>query len=123
MCATTATDPPTWCSPAPTSPQSAAAGLNRRLLEAAITTALIGIDPRGRITVFNAGAVNLLGYDAQDTVGTTFVDLIDPDEPRAVRRHWRRRLRRAGVRHRAGGRPRAATGPGSVLTAAATPSR
>ena len=57
-----------------------AAGLNRHLLEAAITTALIGIDPHGRITVFNAGAVNLLGYDAQDTVGTPFVDLLDPDE-------------------------------------------
>ena len=55
-----------------------AAGLNRHLLEAAITTALIGIDPRGRITVFNAGAVNLLGYDAQDMVGTPFVDLLDP---------------------------------------------
>jgi PAS domain S-box-containing protein len=55
-----------------------AAGLNRHLLEAAMTTALIGIDPRGRITVFNAGAVNLLGYDAQDTVGTPFVDLLDP---------------------------------------------
>ncbi len=56
------------------------AGLNRHLLEAAITTALIGIDHRGRITVFNAGAVNLLGYDAQDTVGTPFVDLLDPEE-------------------------------------------
>ncbi|HEU5038487.1 MAG TPA: ATP-binding protein [Nocardioides sp.] len=56
------------------------AGLNRHLLEAAITTALIGIDPHGRITVFNAGAVNLLGYDAQDTVGTPFVDLLDPAE-------------------------------------------
>lgn len=56
------------------------AGLNRHLLEAAITTALIGIDPQGRITVFNSGAVNLLGYDGQDTVGTPFVDLFDPDQ-------------------------------------------
>jgi len=55
-----------------------AAGLNRHLLEAAITTALIGIDPRGRIRVFNAGAVNLLGFDAQDIVGTPFTDLLDP---------------------------------------------
>lgn len=55
-----------------------AAGLNRHLLEAAMTTALIGLDPRGRITVFNAGAVNLLGYDAQDMVGTAFVELLDP---------------------------------------------
>lgn len=57
-----------------------AAGLNRHLLEAAMTTALIGIDPRGRITVFNSGAVNLLGYDAQDTVGTSFIDLLDPEQ-------------------------------------------
>ena len=56
------------------------AGLNRHLLEAAITTALIGIDPHGRITVFNSGAVNLLGYDGQDTVGTPFVDLFDPEQ-------------------------------------------
>lgn len=58
--------------------ERAAAGLNRHLLEAAMTTALIGIDPVGRITVFNAGAVNLLGYDAQDMIGTPFVDLLDP---------------------------------------------
>lgn len=57
-----------------------AAGLTRHLLDAAITTALIGIDPQGRITVFNAGAVNLLGYDPQDTVGTPFLDLFDRDE-------------------------------------------
>lgn len=57
-----------------------AAGLNRHLLEAAITTALIGVDPRGRITVFNAGAVNLLGYDAQDMVGTPFMALFDPEQ-------------------------------------------
>ncbi len=54
------------------------AGINRHLLEAAITTALIGIDLRGRITVFNSGAVNLLGYDSQDIIGTPFVDLLDP---------------------------------------------
>ncbi|KQW52461.1 hypothetical protein ASC77_24045 [Nocardioides sp. Root1257] len=57
-----------------------AAGLTQHLLEAAATTAMIGIDPRGRITVFNAGAVNLLGYDAQDIVETPFVDLLDPDQ-------------------------------------------
>lgn len=55
-----------------------AAGLNRHLLEAAMTTALIGLDRGGRITVFNKGAVNLLGYDAQDMIGTPFVDLLDP---------------------------------------------
>lgn len=57
-----------------------AAGLTRHLLEAAVTTAMIGIDPHGRITLFNTGAVNLLGYDGQDMVGTSFVDLLDPEQ-------------------------------------------
>jgi PAS domain S-box-containing protein len=57
-----------------------AAGLTRHLLEAAVTTAMIGIDPQGRITLFNAGAVNLLGYDGQDMVGAPFMDLLDPDQ-------------------------------------------
>ncbi|GAA4694074.1 ATP-binding protein [Nocardioides conyzicola] len=57
-----------------------AAGLTRHLLEAAVTTAMIGIDPRGLVTLFNTGAVNLLGYDAQDRVGTSFIDLLDPEE-------------------------------------------
>ncbi|MFC6045307.1 ATP-binding protein [Nocardioides hankookensis] len=57
-----------------------AAGLTRHLLDAAATTAMIGIDPRGRITVFNAGAVNLLGYDAQDILETSFTDLLDVDQ-------------------------------------------
>ncbi|MDF1603849.1 ATP-binding protein [Nocardioides sp. YIM 152315] len=57
-----------------------AAGFNRHILEAAITTALIGIDTDGRITVFNSGAVNLLGHDAQDIVGTPFIDLLDREQ-------------------------------------------
>lgn len=57
-----------------------AAGINEHLFRAAITTALIGIDPRGLITVFNAGAVRLLGHDAQDIVGEPFTGLLDPDE-------------------------------------------
>jgi len=61
-------------------PERTAAGLTRHLLEAAITTAMIGIDPHGRISLFNAGAVNLLGYDGQDMVGTSFVDLLDVDQ-------------------------------------------
>jgi PAS domain S-box-containing protein len=56
------------------------AGFNRHILEAAITTALIGIDTEGRITVFNSGAVALLGYDGQDILGTPFTDLLDPDQ-------------------------------------------
>lgn len=57
-----------------------AAGLNRHMLEAAASTAMVGIDPQGSITIFNTGAANLLGFDQQDTVGTPFVDLLDPDQ-------------------------------------------
>ena len=57
-----------------------AAGLNQHLLDAATTIALIGIDPQGRITLFNAGAVNLLGHDAQDMIGVAFTDLLDPEQ-------------------------------------------
>ncbi|MBZ5741027.1 ATP-binding protein [Nocardioides mangrovi] len=57
--------------------ERAAAGLNQHLLQAAITTALIGIDPQGRITLFNAGAERLLGYDQQDMVGVPFVQVIE----------------------------------------------
>lgn len=56
------------------------AGLNAHLMQAAITTALIGIDTSGRITVFNAGAENLLGSSARDMIGTPFVGLLEPDE-------------------------------------------
>ncbi|WP_243060977.1 ATP-binding protein [Nocardioides sp. SR21] len=55
-----------------------AAGLNRHMLEAAASTAMIGIDPHGSITIFNTGAANLLGLDQQDQIGTPFLDLLDP---------------------------------------------
>jgi PAS domain S-box-containing protein len=45
-----------------------------------MTTALIGIDTRGRITVFNAGAQNLLGYDAHEMLGEPFARLLEPEE-------------------------------------------
>lgn len=57
-----------------------AAGLNRHMLEAAASTAMIGIDPTGSITIFNTGAANLLGLDQQDQIGTPFLDLLDPDQ-------------------------------------------
>lgn len=56
------------------------AGLNAHLLQAAITTAFIGLDTRGHITVFNAGAQNLLGWAAHEVVGTPFTGLLDRDE-------------------------------------------
>jgi len=57
-----------------------AAGLTQHLLAAALDTALIGIDPVGRITLFNSGAEKLLSAPAFATVGTPFVDLLVPDE-------------------------------------------
>lgn len=60
-----------------------AAGLLTHLLQAAISTALIGMDTRGRITLVNSGAQRLLGYDAAELVGRPFVDLLDPDEAAA----------------------------------------
>ena len=63
--------------------QRQAAGLVNHLLQAAISTTLIGIDTRGRITLVNSGAQRLLGYDASELVGRPFVDLLDPDEASA----------------------------------------
>ncbi len=60
--------------------QRQAAGLLTHLLQAAITTALIGIDPRGRITLVNSGTQRLLSCEAADLVGRPFVELLDPVE-------------------------------------------
>ncbi|MBB6629375.1 PAS domain S-box protein [Nocardioides sp. KIGAM211] len=60
--------------------ERATAGLMSHLLQAAITTALIGIDTRGRITVFNSGAQHLLGYHPDDMIGTPFTQLLEPEQ-------------------------------------------
>ncbi len=57
-----------------------ASGLMRHMLAAALTTALIGLDNRGRITVFNAGAEKILGYDSFTALGMDFIDILDPEE-------------------------------------------
>jgi PAS domain S-box-containing protein len=57
-----------------------AAGLVDHLLRASNTTALIGIDHRGRISLFNSGASVLLGYDNDEVVGRPFTDLLDPGD-------------------------------------------
>ena len=56
-----------------------ASGLMRHMLAAALSTALIGLDNRGRITVFNAGAEKILGYDSYAALGTEFTEILDPD--------------------------------------------
>lgn len=57
-----------------------ASGMTIQLLEASITTALIGIDNAGRISAFNAGAQNLLGYHYLEMLGEPFTRLLDPEE-------------------------------------------
>ncbi|MBA3780806.1 MAG: PAS domain S-box protein [Nocardioides sp.] len=57
-----------------------ASGLMRHMLAAALSTALIGLDNRGRITVFNAGAEQILGYDSYTALGMDFTDILDAEE-------------------------------------------
>src|SRR5690606_31163210 len=56
-----------------------AAGLMEHLLGAALDTAIIGMDPHGRITLFNTGAQKMLGLSAFQGVGTRFTDLLDQE--------------------------------------------
>ena len=60
--------------------ERATAGLVNHLMEASFTTALVGIDTGGRISVVNSGTEHLLGYDRHELVGTPFVDLLKSNE-------------------------------------------
>ena len=60
--------------------ERASSGLVSHLMRAAITTAIIGVDQDGLITVFNAGAELMLDQDATRQIGHRFVDLLDPDQ-------------------------------------------
>jgi PAS domain S-box-containing protein len=60
--------------------ERATAGLVNHLMEASHTTALVGIDTGGRISVVNSGTEHLLGYDRHELVGTPFVDLLMSNE-------------------------------------------
>ena len=55
-------------------------GLMSHLLQASISTSIIGIDTAGRMTFANAGAAHMLGYRTDDMVGMSFADLLDPAE-------------------------------------------
>jgi PAS domain S-box-containing protein len=51
------------------------------VLNSAPATAIIGTDSAGTITLFNRGAINLLGYQPDEVVGSmNWVELHDPDE-------------------------------------------
>ena len=56
------------------------AGLMANLFQAGISTAIIGIDVQGRITLINSGAESLLGCASDELRGTPFVALLDPDQ-------------------------------------------
>lgn len=56
------------------------AGLTANLFQAGITTAIIGIDSRGLITMANPGAEALLGRAPEELRGRPFVDLLDPEQ-------------------------------------------
>jgi PAS domain S-box-containing protein len=48
------------------------AGLVNHLMEASLTTAIVGIDTAGRISVANSGIQHLLGYERDELVGEPF---------------------------------------------------
>ena len=60
--------------------ERATAGLVNHLMEASFTTALVGVDTGGRISVVNSGTEHLLGFDRHELVGTPFVDLLKASE-------------------------------------------
>lgn len=55
-------------------------GLMTHLIQADNTTALIGVDNDGLITVFNTGARHLLGRPAREMVGRRFTEILAPSE-------------------------------------------
>ena len=56
------------------------AGLMANLFQAGISTAIIGIDSNGLITLINSGAESLLGHSSEELHGMPFVDLLDPEQ-------------------------------------------
>ncbi|HEV7741195.1 MAG TPA: EAL domain-containing protein [Pseudolysinimonas sp.] len=69
--------------------RAAARELNRSrdlfagVLDAATEQSIIATDPQGLITVFNTGAERMLGYTADEMIGTSPERLHDPEEIRA----------------------------------------
>ena len=56
------------------------AGLVNHLMEASLTTAIVGIDTAGRISVANSGIEHLLGYERDELVGEPFHRLLKASE-------------------------------------------
>ena len=101
------------------------AGLVSHLMDASFTTALVGVDTAGMITVLNSGAQHMLGYDGEELVGQPFhlllqhAELLErtgADTPTRPSRSW-------CAASAATARPGPATGPGSPRTAPSSWSR
>ena len=56
------------------------AGLVNHLMEASLTTAIVGIDTAGRVSVANSGIQHLLGYERDELVGEPFHKLLKASE-------------------------------------------
>lgn len=54
-------------------------GLVENLLGAALDTAIIGLDTRGQVTLFNTGAEKMLGRGAREVIGSPFVEVLAAD--------------------------------------------
>lgn len=63
--------------------ERASAGLVTHLMQAAVSTAIVGLDARGRISVVNSGAEHLLHRESVDLVGLPFTMLLDPEQLQA----------------------------------------
>ncbi len=60
--------------------ERASAGLVTHLMQASVSTAIVGLDARGRISVVNSGAEHLLRRESVDLVGLPFAMLLDPEQ-------------------------------------------
>lgn len=63
--------------------ERASAGLVTHLMQASVSTAIVGLDARGRISVVNSGAEHLLRRESVDLVGLPFAMLLDPEQTRS----------------------------------------
>ena len=61
-------------------------GMLRHLLEAPMDTTLVGLDPTGRITVFNRGAEQMLGHSTGEMLGRPIEDVVVTGQPRTYLR-------------------------------------
>ena len=61
-------------------------GMLHHLLEAPMATVLVGLDSRGRVTVFNRGAEEMLGLSTAEVLGRPIEDVVVSGQPHAYLR-------------------------------------